>query len=239
MDKIRSSILAAALFISSLASLSHAQEGGRIFFDMGYGLLSDYTRSPVTGGTERIEYYDSWSGMILYKDSTRYYQSNAFHLCSYVFRVRANALQPSDHMALSVSAMPSLQFGFVWENDLNKSGDAALSLMAVNLPLQAEFAFGAGSTFKTDKNSGGFLAGGYEFHASPLLDFDKEFKGKKSWGQPVFSTGYRFWLKANKLAELNLKIGLGKSQVTLPPVYTESPKGPLSIRLAFLYFINY
>lgn len=216
--------------------LSQNESSQRLFFDMGFALFSDYTASPVSAVTTRSEFLvqDPVTWNWYYPDTTQYFQSHAFHLCSYVFRFRANAVQPTDNLAISISGTPSFQFGFVWENP-----NDAMSLMALNLPLMTELNFGAGSTFKSDANKGGYIGAGYEFHVSPLIDMDSEFKGKKAWGQPAFAAGYRFWVKETKLAELNLKLGFGKNKVVPPDSYDQRVSSPLSIRIAFLWFMNY
>jgi len=208
----------------------------RIFYDMGLTMLADFTTSPVQSAVSKSEngIYNPWTGSVFYPDTTIYYQSHGLSIASYILRVRANVLQPSDNTALSLSATPSLQFGFVWENP----GDAT-SLMACNLPLMAEFSFGAGSTFKSDADKGGYVGAGYEFNLSPILDFKSEFAGKKSWGMPAFAVGYRFWVKETKLAELNLKLGFGKNTEIPPPSYNQKVSAPLSVRLAFFWFMNY
>ena len=233
MKKKTLTLLLAVTF--SLAGKTQ-NENTRVFYDMGLSFLMDYSASPVRSVTTKSDTPINppyWGGPTVYPDTTNYYQVFNYNICTYIFRLRANLVQPTDNMAISVTTVPAFGVGFTWQ----KPGEGA-SMCALNLPIMAEFDFGAGSTFKSEAKAGGFIAAGYEFIMAPMIPTG-EFKGKLGWSEPVFSAGYRYWTKFQKLMELNLKVGIASNDALPPANYHQQTAGPISVRLSMLYFYNY
>jgi hypothetical protein len=117
-----------------------------------------------------------------------------------------------------------------------------------NLPIMLGLEGGVGSTYNSTSNHGTFLNFGVEINKMPLAvseeSSDPVDEVKTSWVQPVIATGFRFWNKNNKLREINLKYGFGaasdpKPAATSSTDIVEKYYKPMTIRLSFLYFINY
>jgi hypothetical protein len=73
--------------------------------------------------------------------------------------MRFNAYEPTDDIAIGISASPSLGASY---------GDAGFG--SINIPAYASLNFGAGSTYSTASNFGGYVGFGYEFTKVGLIN---------------------------------------------------------------------
>lgn len=180
----------------------------------------------------------SW-GWVLYTDAlaspvkkvgTEYYQGFGYSGLTFLYRLRYNVKEFDDNKALSIDAVPA--FGFA----LTTGDDGGFGYF--NLPIIASMNFGVGATYNSSADKGGFVGLGLEYFKCPLVGLDVSGNYKSSWVQPVFSTGYRYWNRKNKLKEVNLKIGAGLSSVSNPNSELNINRS-FAIRLAWIRFINY
>lgn len=130
------------------------------------------------------------------------HQKTSVGLVSIAYEGRYNILQPSDNMAISIKAKPTLSLA------ISNVGTGAFFL-----PIGAGLEVGNGSTYQSESNMGFTFTAGYAFNVLPLIksgdpyDIAEGFTNveiKGSWGSPFISTGIRYWNKSNKLREINI-----------------------------------
>jgi len=229
MKKI--SILILTCLLSSTVFSQEAEPNNKIIHSWGWSAYTDITSTPrhVTTQWDPNAYagYDSFGNPIYGKQVTTVTQDFGYSLLTVYYKFRYNIKEPNDDRSLGISATPALGFILTYEEGVG----------LFNLPFQLEYAFGAGSTYSSSADKGGYIGGGFEISRLPLI-YDGE---KTTWVQPVLSTGLRYWNRKNRMREVNLKFGFALGN---DPAPSSNPNAgiilpPISLRLSWCYFIAY
>lgn len=233
---------ATILMLSGLISTSAFSQGSfkdKLFQSLGYSV--GYSSGPLS----KLTYFDPNSNNYNYLTGTyssgqyvtNYAQAKDFAIIGLMYRLRYNVHEVSDNFALSVSTAPVVEMSFVkGERDFG-----------FNISGMANAEFGAGSTYNSTSNVGGFVGVGFEYIKSSLLSglsAPSEFYPAtiNSWVEPVFSTGIRYWNKSNKLREISIKYGFGKVNDLPLTTYSGSETygtRAMSFKVSWLIFLNY
>jgi len=235
-----STILAAIILLNGVEGFSQEETpNSKIFHAFGYTMFLDFGSSPVKvesywdpnayGG------YNAWGMPVYGANVTNVYEDFGISFLTCFYRLRYNVYEFGDNSAIGLSVTPALGAAYT-----NWAGAGWF-----NLPIQAEFEFGAGSTYNSSANRGGYIGGGIEINKLPLFytDPSEGYSGKfpiSLWAQPVVSAGVRYWNKSNKMQEINLKLGFAMGGDRVPPGTTEDVAFPsMTVRLSWIAFINY
>jgi len=218
----------------------------KIFHALGYAAYTELAASPVT--VETFTYYDP--NYQVYNPSTGTYtyganitnvdvaQDAGFSYFSMYYRFRYNVHEMNENLSLGLSATPDLGLSV---------GEYGLGYF--NLPFQVELGFGAGATYNSSSDAGGYVGFGIEMNKLSIIDLsgpadpnENVAKPKNFWVQPLISGGYRYWNKKNKMKEVNFKLGFGAKSDKIPVTSTTSSnvKYPvITVRLSWVSFLNY
>ncbi len=241
MKKFTLALLALITFVS-VNDVKSASD--RIFHAFGTAIYTDFAASPVVKYNYVTEIYNSNTGFYEPTTVSAYAQNNGFSVLTLIYEFRYNLHEISDNFAISLNATPALGVLAL------TSGEGFGTL---NFPLMVGLEFGAGSTYNSSANAGGFFHAGIEFNKMPLAGgpdvsmLTGSASYPTSWVNPVVATGIRYWNKNNKLREINLKYGFGNSGETPPVGYSASTYGSsgdaiypaMTLRLSWLFWINY
>lgn len=218
------------LFLVSIVSFVFSQNSSnnKIFHALGFSFLTDFTVGPWNELTTFYPTrYNSQNSLGVYE--TKYNQNIGYTLFTYMYRFRYNVYEPSDNFAISLGITPAIGM------TISTGGFAN-----VNIPIIGEAEFGAGSTYSSSSNIGGFFGFGFEYTKMPLLSIESPSPSSgvpeavSSWIEPVLTTGIRYWNSSNKMKEVNFKFGFRKSH----PISDYFDRA-ISIRLAWIRFLNY
>jgi hypothetical protein len=211
-----------------MASCLFAQNE-RIFHSTGFSIYTDYMQAPVTTYTKNPGTIDevSYAG-----------QNSGLSIFTFIYNFRYNIMEISDNAALTGSIIPALGL-YLSDGYAGNTGIGSL-----NIPLMAGYEFGAGSTYNSTANMGGFIRFGVEWTKAPLFvsseggTDDVEFES--SWVEPVVQGGVRYWNKRNKLREIHIKYGFGSGAPDgVNDENGNSLGSAMSIRLSWMLFLNY
>ncbi len=203
--KIRFAVVCGLLLSISTSSLK-AQDLDRII--QGWGWLSlDRAVGPVTEYT-----YTPATGQV----NTEAMQLHGYGVLAGMYAFRYNFSEPDSEKAFSLSVQPALSVGFY----------SNAGRFYFNLPVMAGWDFGAGSTYNSNANVGGFLRLGFEYNVLPLLkdmsdvEISREYatyengqyeirrvRAKTSFLNPCIGGGFRYWSRNNVMKEIGLKVG--------------------------------
>jgi len=195
----------------------------RFIHSMGCSLVADYMAAPATvfmkDGYE--EFIDQFEGL---------------NLMTVMYNCRFNLVEFSDELALSANVIPAMGLFIPFNDDVKGLG-------SVNFPVLLGFETGAGSTYGSSASLGAFVRFGYEWTKAPLIPETEDYpeiKLESSWTQPVAQAGMRFWNKHNMLNEINVKYGFGaKAPEGFYSLNSGEPSRAMSVRISWLFFINY
>jgi hypothetical protein len=206
--------LAIALSFSSFSASAQSFQD-RYFKGAGFSFF-DVMQGPLTTSS----------------DSSEVYSASNVSIISLSFTQRLNLIELGNNS--SFSADLPLTAGF---------GSAGLSIVA---PFTINYNLGNISTYNSDSNKGFMIGAGMEyiFLAKNGPDNEGVENVKKSWVQPVGNIAYRFWNKANKAREVNLKVGYGSTSAPMratnfPVTYETVTQPTYSFRLSFTQYFNY
>jgi len=189
--------LCAVLCVLFFTGHSGAQETkDRTFSSLGFSPYTDVMVSPSktytvdAGTTNEATYSGQYIGVSLF---------------TFIYNYRYNLSEPSDNSAFTASAIPALGV-FFGDNGGKNDGFGSF-----NLPLMLGYEFGAGSTYNSISNAGGFIRLGLEWTLAPMIGIDNNDGADipNSWVEPVAQAGVRYWNKKNKLREIHVKYGMG------------------------------
>jgi hypothetical protein len=218
-------------------------QGGKFIHSLKYGTFTEYLFAPtsyiVTGESTD---YNSSTGQ--YETTDRYELDRKFSISiiNLVYTARFNAYEPSDDFGIGINASPSLGLAY---------GDAGFG--SINIPVYPSLNFGAGSTYSTASNFGGFFGIGFEFTKIGLFGVGEDSettlistsvqdvdKATTAWIEPMFIGGIRWWTANDKLMEVSIKYGFGSNgDLDLPPGTTLNGGNPRTIQLSWGYFLGY
>lgn len=201
----------------------------KVYHSLKYGFYTEVMIGPTSViSSDTYTEFNSQTGQN--ETVTTYYHDYGYSISlvnvSYTFRY--NALETSDNFGLGINAAPSLGVGV--------GGDG---IGNINLPAYLSANFGAGSTYNTSSNFGGYVGVGYEYNKIGLLGDNIAYK--TGWSQPVVIGGIRWWNKKNRLNELSFKYGFGSNgdlPASVEKEISNDPK-PQSFQLNWGWFINY
>lgn len=220
------------------STISVFSQDSKIYHSFKYGMFTEYYISPT--GVESVyvtSEYNSSTGN--YEDVVEYEygQRTAYSIINFVYTFRFNLLEPSENFGLGINASPSLGLSYS-DNGLG----------SFNIPAYLSLNFGAGSTYSTGSNMGGYVGIGFEYSKMDIIslgDDDESLNGfdieepKTSWAEPMIIAGVRWWSSSNRLMEVSFKYGFG-SNGDLPATVPESAIGtPKTFQLTYGWFINY
>lgn len=226
-----------------------SQEGEpnkKILHALGYAAFTEIIGAPITVNTwwdQSYQVYDPLTGNYTYgayRNTAS--QASGFSILSFFYRMRYNVYEPKDNFSIGLSATPCLGFSV---DPIHGGG-------SLNLPIQAELGFGAGSTYNASSEKGGYIGLGFEINKFPIIDlsgynyddplgYNYAIRPITFWVQPVISTGLRYWNSRNKMKEINLKLGFGakSDKVTFDP-QSDFVKFPvMTLRLSWITFLDY
>lgn len=227
----KSTIITILTIFLSVPAFSQGSFKDNLYQAIGYSV--GYSSGPLSKLTSlNPNYYGQGT-----PDSiTNYAQAKDLTIFGIIYRLRYNVHEVSDNFALSVSTAPVVEMSFVkGERDFG-----------FNISGMANAEFGAGSTYNSTSNVGGFVGLGFEYIKSSLLSAlstpSELYPATiNSWTEPVFATGIRYWNKNNKLREVSVKYGFGK--INDVPLTTSSSetygKRAMSFKFSWLIFLNY
>lgn len=177
----------------------------------------EYDYNPILGQQEEVWNYG-------------YEQGVNVSIYSFLYGLRYNAYEQSDHLAVGINVVPDIQLSTVVE---------AEGFLALNAPVYLSIDFGAGATNRSVKDYGGFIGFGYEYNLIPLIIFGaSETDKRQSWMQPLLISGYRFWNKNDRLFEFAFKYGFGNKNLE-PGDEQSSIFRAQSFQLSYGWFIGY
>ena len=231
-------IYVAFSFLSAFSQEAPASKQ-RVYHSLGYSMFTNLTATPVKiyswwNPTQQFAGY-TMGGNPIYIGAwnTDVAQDFGITFLDVFYRFRYDIFEPNDNLSVGLSATPAIGVTYTeWE------GGGSL-----NLPIQIELGFGAGSTYNSSAEHGGYIGCGVEINKMPLFYTGDPFYGEypiNFWAQPVISGGYRYWSKENKVKEINLKVGFSLNSQTLPVGSgIERTYPPIAIRLSWISFLNY
>ncbi len=235
----------AALTFTILSICSFGQDS-KFIHSLKYGMFSEYQFAPTSYQvTGEFTSYNSTTGQ---NESTPIYELKrpvSVSIVNVVYTARFNALEPSDNFGIGINASPSLGLSY---------GTAGFG--SINIPAYISLNFGAGSTYSTASNIGGYVGFGYEFTKIGLLGGGEDSElsivstgtvkvedPKTSWAEPMAIAGIRWWTKKDRLMELSIKYGFGSSPDLDLPAGTTLQGGnggkPGTFQIAWGMFLGY
>lgn len=140
---------------------------------------------------------------------------------SLMYEGRYNLTEPSENMAISIKAKPTISISF-------STGDEDGGFGGFYVPIGVGLELGNGSTYKTTQNMGFTFTAGYSLNFIPLFGGENPdavtygVETSSSWGSPFIAAGVRFWNKKNKLREINVLYGFGGGDDDLPANYDKN-----------------
>lgn len=223
----KTSVVCAITTISLCGNLNAQSFKDKSILTLGWSVYTDFIRTPVqeftTEDINGVEY-------------NFYHQDQGYGIISISMNYRYNLIEAGDEFAIGLNAQPLVGLSVFSNSE---------GLGHLNLPLFASLDFGAGSTYNSTANIGGFIGAGFEYYNAPFLGSGIEgpesdnFDTDNSWTQPMVSGGIRYWgKKGNHCREISVKYGWGKE---LDSEFSEDYdfKRSNTFRLAFVTFLNY
>lgn len=169
--------------------------------------FSPYLDFGATPGIVKSPVYSNING-----DTATYINQVTYWGVSFMYEGRYNITEPSENMAISIKAKPTISIAFADEG-----------FGGFYIPIGIGLELGNGSTYKTTQNMGFTFTAGYSLNFIPLFGGESSdiastygVETSSSWGSPFIATGVRFWNKKNKLREINVLYGFGGGNDDIP-----------------------
>lgn len=218
-------------------SLNNGADDPRWYFSFGVSAYSDY----ISGKPTNVPVFDS-----IHKFEAGYYKAHhyqTFNLFTFTYAIRYNLFRINDDHSLSLDMPVALGLNSVL------CDDGTRGFLSLSVPLMLEFNAGAASNFSTLKWKGWMIGVGAEFNMFPLISKEKysysdaalnihTVTADHKWVQPAIEVAYRWINTDQNTREINLKAGYG-APVKVAEVDKNSTYQPFSIKLTYLFFINY
>jgi hypothetical protein len=230
----------------TVAKAPAASKSDRRYFNALYmGILADVIVSPYT---PLPNYYNNFGYPPAYTQQGNIpYRTTTINLMSLGYRGWYNVVEFNDNTSFSLGASPIVCFG------LSVAKEGAAGLLCFYMPVMAEFHFGNGATYKTDKEIGFTCGGGIEIIKAPLVvppDQAPKYTDNNgnvvdatvttAWVQPCIDAGVTFWTKSNMAFEIIAKYGFGASTSFIGEDGTTPVTGrPSSYSLGIIYYLGY
>jgi len=207
-----------AFLILFAFSRSYAQVKDKLFHSIGTSYGTNYIQSPINPTTRQTDSI-YFSGIPVSYQDTFPFQQFLLGGLTFVYQLRYNLYEKTNDLALSISISPSFCIGKVFANESSSNEDVWGLL---NIPILIHGEIGAGSTYMSSSEMGGFFALGIEYNQLPVFNFSEPKKQSGShslfitkWIQPSLKFGIRYWNKNDRLRELTLKLGYGANKYNL------------------------
>ncbi len=228
-------------FLFSVIDINEVKAQGfadKSFHTLGYSPFLEFGKTPVV-------FYNGFSNFdedaITRKFGT---QGSSFTILSLNYTFRYNLVEVSDNFAIGALVNPGLGLSLL---TFDTGVVDASYIGSFSLPIMASLDFGAGATYDSGANMGGFFAAGIEYNVNPLFDGDEVIDEAdatvsldKSWVQPVLAAGVRFWSRNNRLREVSLKYGFKNGGEYLDQETGETETAKIyTFRLSFNWMLNY
>ncbi len=213
----------------------------RFFHSFGFSIFSEY----ISGATTTVAFYDTISSPVQAYSPERYsdYSLQTLNFGSFTYVLRYTLKFFDTDRSLSLSSPITLGLSYLQAND----GSGAYGSLSV--PLMLQYHSGVAASFDTQKWKGWMVGLGAELMLFPLVS-SEQFKpklspngeivmGKKQWIQAATEVSYRWISKQDKCQEINLKAGVGLPQKWTNYQGNSSSNIPFSVKLAYIFSINY
>ena len=226
------------IFILTIVSVFSFGQNSRFYQSIKSGVYTEYAFAPAY--VSQINTFTNINPVTGIEEQTTEYLFNnkfTFSILNIAYSLRYNITDISDNIGIGLNVSPSLGF------TISEEGFGS-----ANLPAYLSFNFGAGSTYSTSANFGGFAGVGYEFTKIHLFSFDDGFaepeytdieKPVLSWAQPMVICGIRWWNKRNRLKELSIKYGFGSNSHLPSAIDDSGAPTPATFQINWGWFINY
>ena len=194
----------------------------RDFHSVGHSLFFDLNLAPLTSYKVN-DTLNSYSRLAEY----------SFYHISYFFRL--NLIQPSDERAITLALNPGIGLGQTASKNIGGFGMVSLGALL-------GWETGAGSTYMSGEDRGGFFRLGAEYTYMPLIT-GKKTAGEhdiRSWISPIVSFGFRKENRKQNLIETNFKVGWGfprQNDLTATNSFTFAR--PFTFRMSFVVFLDH
>ena len=230
-----------SLIITPAFSQENDALSPRSFHSLGYSVYTDFVSTPRTiysyWDPNAVIGYTTAGNPITGKTISKVNQDYGFSYFTFFYRYRYNLKEYNDNRSLGISVTPALGLSLSWEEGVGY----------FNLPIQLELAFGAGSTYNSTSEKGGYIGAGLEINKFPLFYPGGSWENgpQTLWMQPVLSTGLRYWNRKNKVKEINLKFGFSVSNDPVPALadngsnFGKMQLPPITARISWISFLNY
>jgi hypothetical protein len=184
-----------------------------------------------------------------------------FNLTTYSYKGWVNVLEFGNNASFSLGFEPAIGLGIAFpssssssNNGTNPSSSASAphGFGSAELPLLAEFHFGNGATYNTDKNIGFSIGGGVEFIYAPIIITDgssptyTDLNGKiisttlvSAWMEPCVEAGITFWAGTSTATEISFKYGFGSGTSFQDAQGATINSGGNSYQLSFMFYLHY
>lgn len=229
----------------------------KFFQSFGFSSFTDYANGPAIFLTKANPNYNPLPGSYSSGGPTSTFKLANWSLSYYTitYQLRYNIHELSSNSSLSISAPLSLGLSASSNADPNGTNNSSYSSYgsseiggygSLNVPLFFEFNYGNGATYSSDKDRGIVIGAGFEYVMNPIIggmymEDDNKLMvfAPKSWFQPAFEIGYRYWNRNNKAREINLKYGAGFSDTPPTGFAGDYILASRTVKLTFLYLLNY
>lgn len=214
----------------------------RFFHSFGISVFSDY----ISGITTTVPFYDTLSFPVQAYSPERFsdYSLRSLNVASFTYVLRYTLKFIDVDHSLSLSSPVTLGLSYLQAND----GSGAYG--SLSLPLMLQYHSGVAASFDTQKWKGWMVGIGAEMMIFPVVS-SEQFKpklsptagevvmGKTQWMQGAAEASYRWISTLDKCQEINLKVGCGLPQKWTNFEGNSSSSIPFSVKLAYIFSINY
>ena len=209
----------------------------RMFHTLGFAAFTDYQIGPNTALAYPCSSYSYTTNTYNTTSCIETNQASSLAFMTIIYRMRYNLVEPTNEFAVAGSVSPAFGISVVTSNSQEGFG-------SFSLPLAVSAEFGAGSTYNSTSNIGGFVAVGPELMLLPMFGANDHSTNepalKKTYIQTSIEVGIRYWNKNNRLREFAFKYGMGQNDSDLLPTDDyNTVRDPRSYRLSWSFILNY
>lgn len=221
-----------------IISCSTFSQDSKFYRSFKYGMFTEYQIAP-TGVKEAFSTTEYNNSTGEYDPVVEYTYGNtmSMSIMNFVYTFRYNIIEPSENFGVGINAAPNLGLSY-----------SERGLGSFNIPAYLSLDFGAGSTYNTASNMGGYIGFGYEFTKTDIIPLAEKYdhntgttyeKPPTSWSEPMVIVGVRWWNKNNSLTEVSFKYGFGSNGELSPLIPTSAISNPKTFQLTYGLFLNY
>lgn len=215
MNLLNKNLLITFVFLVSLSFVKAQSFSERIIFGDGLSILTDIFMGPEA----------------LSKNNSSVYTNYGISILSYSLNPRFILKEFSNNTSISLDIPVSLAISF------SDNGFGSFTV-----PVMLGFNHGNISGYSSDKEKGFVLGLGVQYLNSAIIKSEDFYEDevKRSWIEPVFNIGYRYWNKKFVAKEINLKVGYKPGETFMDDKnYEKGSTRSFSMRLAFIVYPKY